>query len=87
MNAAGTHTFTGTVQFNANSLYQHNRNGSPLPQGTWDVTSTVEINGIVNFQPTGLGQTFGNFTWNSPSQSQNIGLGVLVQWTLLLPAM
>lgn len=75
VNTSGTHVITGTVVFGANSLYQHNRNGSAVLTATWNVTSTAEITGVITSQPTGLGQTFGNFTWNCPSQSSNIGLG------------
>ncbi|MBK9486135.1 MAG: T9SS type A sorting domain-containing protein [Chitinophagaceae bacterium] len=74
-NLLGTFTFTGTAAFNAGSVYQHNRNGSPVLTATWDPASTVEINGIAGTQPTGLGQTFGHFTWNSTGQTGNIGLG------------
>ena len=77
VNTSGTHVFTGTIAFGANSLYQHNRNGGPVLTATWNVTSTAEITGVTTSQPTAisLGQTFGNFTWNCPSQSSSIGLG------------
>lgn len=75
VNQNGTHVITGTIAFNANSLYQHSRNGAPVLTATWNPSSTVEILGVTSSQPTGLGQTFGNFTWNSTGQSANIGLG------------
>lgn len=75
VNTAGTHVITGTIAFQANSLYQHNRNGSPVLTASWNGSSTVEIVGIAGTAPTGLGQSFGNFTWNCPGQSGNIGLG------------
>lgn len=74
VNTSGTHSFTGTVSFNANSLYQHNRNGTAVPTATWDVTSTLEVIGAISSPPTNITQTLGNFTWNCASQSANIGL-------------
>lgn len=65
INSAGTHVFTGTVAFNANSLYQHNRNGGAVPTAIWNVTSTLEVTGGTSAAPTNLTQTLGNFTWNS----------------------
>ncbi|MBL0202697.1 MAG: hypothetical protein IPP81_21825 [Chitinophagaceae bacterium] len=74
INTAGTHVFTGsTTVFNANTLYQHNRNGSILPIGTWDITSTLEVNGATTSAPTfDPAVTYGNVIWNSAAQSQAI---------------
>lgn len=76
INTNGTHTFTGATDFTANSLYQHNRNGSVIPVGNWNLTSTVEFTGIAGTQPSsGLNQTFGNVTWNCPGQTASVNLG------------
>jgi len=62
--------------FNANSLYQHSRNGGTVPTATWNAASTVEIIGTTTAAPAGgLGQTFGNFTWNSTGQTSSVSLG------------
>lgn len=49
--------------------YIHKINGGAVPTATWDSTSTCEITGIVATAPTGLGQAFGNFIWNSTGQT------------------
>lgn len=80
INTNGSHTITGAIQFNAASLYQHNRNGGSLPMATWDVASTAEITGIVGSTSLsgGVNQTFGNFIWNSVNQTSTLNLvGVL----------
>ena len=69
----------GRLSFNGGSLYVHTRNGGTIPTATWNATSTASIEGIINSTPTGFGQTFGNFTWNSPAQSINFSFdGLLV---------
>jgi len=77
INTAGTHVFTGTGAFNANSLYQHNRNGGAIPTATWDATSTVEVTGGTTAAPTNISQTLGNFTWNSPTSTTTNLVGTL----------
>lgn len=62
---AGTATIDGT--------YNHNRDGGNLPVATWGAASNCNVTGIIN---TALGtaefaQTFGNFSWNCPSQAVN----------------
>lgn len=59
------------LNFQAGSTYRHNyASGGDIPIVTWDVNSTVEISGLTNTDPVApgnLNQTFGNFTWNTPS--------------------
>ncbi|HVO73662.1 MAG TPA: T9SS type A sorting domain-containing protein [Ignavibacteriaceae bacterium] len=74
---SGTITKAGTasITFNANSTYQHARNGSAIPTCTWNINSTCYITGITTTltgSSFGLGQTFGNFTWNCTSQTAAI---------------
>src|SRR5438045_1736253 len=47
-----------------------------IPTATWDPNSTCEIIGYTTGgPPTGLGQSFGNFTWNATNQgTTNINL-------------
>jgi hypothetical protein len=71
---ANTITTTGTLVFNASSLYIHNRNGGTIPTATWNASSTCIIEGVTGTVPSGLGQSFGNFTWNCTGQSSNENL-------------
>jgi hypothetical protein len=77
--SAGTITLTGTAAFASGSKYQHNftTTAGVIPTAAWDSNSTVEILGYTSSTsgPSGLGQTFGNFTWNCSAQSANLSLG------------
>jgi len=66
---SGTVTATGNLTFNSGSTYRHIRDGGTIPSATWDANSTCLISGIAATGPTGFGQSFGNFTWNCPSQT------------------
>ncbi len=61
-------TVVGTIQFNPNSTYIHSRNGGNIPISNWDPSSTCLITGYANSEIGGIGQAFGNFTWNCASQ-------------------
>lgn len=75
INNAGTHVITGAIAFNANSLYQHNRNGGTILTATWNASSTMEVTGNTSATSiTGANQAFGNFTWNSPNHSSTLNL-------------
>lgn len=65
---------SGNLVFNTGSTYNHNRNGGTIPTGSWDVNATCLISGVTNTVPGGLTQSFGNFTWNSTSQTANLNL-------------
>lgn len=69
---AGTVTRVGTISFGAGSVYQHNTNGGTIPTATWDSTSTVLVTGVTTSSLGGVGQTFGNFTWNSTAQTAGV---------------
>jgi hypothetical protein len=75
-NTASLTKGAGTITFNPGSNYDHNRNTGTIPTSLWDVTSNCNITGVTTgtTPPSGLGQTFGNFTWNSTGQSGNIAL-------------
>jgi len=62
---------SGTINFYATSDYNHARNGGTIPTASWDVNSDCNITGIndVTVPVAGFDQTFGNFTWNCPSQA------------------
>ena len=63
-------TNTGTLVFNAGSVYNHLANGGTIPTATWNVTSTCNILGMTSTSPDGLGQAFGIVNWNSTGQSK-----------------
>jgi hypothetical protein len=54
-----------TVKVNSGGTYFHNQNGGTIVTAQWDVNSTCTVNGVTNTVPSGLGQSFGNFTWSS----------------------
>jgi hypothetical protein len=64
-----------TLIINSGGTYQHNQNGGTIPTATWNSASTCQIIGTTTTVPGGLGQSFGNITWNCPSQNGNINLG------------
>jgi hypothetical protein len=75
---SGTITPTGTIAFNANSLYTHAVNGGTIPTATWNTTSTCSLTSITNTVPAGLTQSFGNFTYSCPNHNTTISfLGAL----------
>ncbi len=65
---------TGPYFFNAGATYIHNRDGGNITTATWDASSNCDITGITTNAPTGLGQTFGNLTWNSAGQAGAVSL-------------
>jgi len=76
---SGSTTLNGTINFAAGSTYRHARNSGNLPSSartTWALTSTCEITGVTTTQPGNLNQTFGNWTWNCPSQTQTESFGL-----------
>ena len=77
VNAVGVFTKGGanaTIIFNANSTYQHNRNTGAIPTATWHANSNCNITGATTTVPSGLGQNFGNFTWNCTGQTVALSL-------------
>lgn len=68
-----TGTTAANTTFGAGSFYEHNYStiDGNIPLATWNATSTCLIMGYTSgTQPTsGLTQSFGNFTWNCPSQA------------------
>ncbi len=76
-------TVTGTITFSSTGTYEHNftTTAGTIPTATWNTTSTCYIMGYTTgggnaFQPLNLGQSFGNFTWNTPAlSSTNANLG------------
>ena len=77
---SGTVLGTATrLSFNGGSAYIHARNGGTVPAATWNATSLMSVEGIINSAPAGINQVFGSFRWNSPSQAINFSFdGFLV---------
>jgi autotransporter-associated beta strand protein len=65
---------SGSITFNSGSTYQHDIDGGTIPSATWDANSTCLITGISYSTPSGLAQSFGNFTWNCTGQSTDLSL-------------
>lgn len=70
-----TNSTASKLLFNSASTYQHAQNGGAIPTATWNVSSTCNVTGITNTVPAGLGQSFGNFTWDCTGQTSDISLG------------
>jgi hypothetical protein len=64
----------GNWYFHAGSTYQHNVNGSSIPEASWNTTSTCLLTGMTNSLPDDLDQDFGNLTFNSGSQTGHFKL-------------
>jgi len=64
--------------FTAGSTYEHSRNGGTIPTAAWNAASNCFVTGITGTAPTGLNQSFGNFSWDCTGQSTGFLLnGVL----------
>ncbi len=74
LRSASTITTDGAVTFSSTGTYEHNQNGGAIPTATWSNGSTCSVIGNTGSTPTGLGQTFHNFTWNSAGMTQACGL-------------
>lgn len=68
----------GTITVSGNGTYEHNRNAGIVPTATWQTGSTCLITGQTNTTaPTGLGQSFSDFTWACPGMvSMNLSGGL-----------
>ena len=62
---------SGTMIVNNGGLYEHNQGSGTIPTATWNTGSTCSVTGWTtsSSNPGGLGQSFYNFTWNSPNQT------------------
>ena len=67
----------GTVTFENGSNYKYCRDGNtiiPIVNATWESNSNCIISGVTNTEPTGTGQTFGNFQWTCSNQATDVDL-------------
>lgn len=75
INNGGTLTSSSAnLSFAAAAEYQHTVNGGTIAAATWTAGSLCRVTGITNSVPSGLNQTFSNFTWDCGSQSANLAL-------------
>ncbi|MFT3911092.1 MAG: T9SS type A sorting domain-containing protein [Ferruginibacter sp.] len=76
INDAGTVTCTTASKLLVNSggTYNYNQNNGTIPTATWNAASNFNVTGWGNgtSAPGGLTQSFGNFTWNSTSQTGDV---------------
>ena len=72
-------TTTGTVQCGSGGTYEHAVDGGSVPSMTWNSTSTFLVSGITSSTAftSGSIQSYGNVTWNCPSQSSAFSFGGL----------
>ena len=71
--SAGTRTITSMAVGNGGS-YKHSQDAGSIPTATWNTGSICEIAGNNGGAPSGLGQSFYNFTWNSTGQGTDCNL-------------
>lgn len=65
---------SSSLTVSSGGTFEHRMNSGVVPAATWSNGSTVEITGITTTMPTGLTQSFSNFTWNSTSQTGFLNL-------------
>lgn len=74
-----------SLEFQDGGTYIHSQNGGTVPTATWTTASNCNITGVVATAPGGLGQPFGNLTWNSGNQTGDESLaasGMTITGTL-----
>ncbi|MGD0339126.1 MAG: endo-1,4-beta-xylanase [Bacteroidota bacterium] len=64
-----------SILFGNGSSYLHEQNGGVLPQATWGGGSVCILDALTDSAPTNGNQNFYNIIWNSPGQTDNLGLG------------
>jgi hypothetical protein len=65
---------SANLNFAAGGTYVHGYNGGIVPTATWNLTSNCTVTGITSIAPTGLAQSFGNFSWNCAGHTATINL-------------
>lgn len=66
----------GEFVFNRGSVYHHDTDGGAIPDAEWDTESLCRVTGITGTAPSGLRQSFGDFTWNCPSQNSALTVSI-----------
>src|SRR5258707_5632761 len=73
-NTGGAFSVPAQADLVINGIYTHNRNGSAIPNATWNTGSTCNVTGITGTNLTGgLTPTGGfyNFTWNCAGETKS----------------
>ncbi len=65
---------TANLSIGSGGTYVHAVNGSAIPAAVWNAASNCNITGITNTAPSGLNQSFGNFTWDCAGHSALVSL-------------
>ncbi len=69
----------GSLTFSSTGVYNHNQNSGTIPTSTWNTESTCTIGtGFTGTTPTGLNQSFSNFTMNANGQTLTLGSNLSV---------
>jgi hypothetical protein len=72
-NSGGTITNTGTMTISGTGTFNHNMNGGTIATCTWSSGSNCSVTGTTTTEPTGLGQSFSDFSWNcAQSAARNL---------------
>ena len=83
-NVGPTYTSTGTTTVASGGTYIHARDGGTIPTCTWNSASNMQVTGMYGTVLVGgIGQTFGNVTWNCANQTVAQAVGASVSWTSL----
>ncbi len=63
--------------FTNTGVYEHSPNGGVIPEAIYMPNSTVLVNGVTSNLPSvELGQNFGNFIWDCPTQSTDLNINI-----------
>jgi hypothetical protein len=72
----GVLTAITTFDFDDGSVYEHAQNGGSIPNGTWNIGSTLLMSGTVDTAPGNRNQNYYNITFNTPSLVSNRDMGL-----------
>ena len=78
--------YSGVLTVDNGGTYEHARDGGTIPTATWNISSNCNITGLTATAPGGLGQTFGNFNYNSAYNLTLPASGLTIQGSLNISA-
>lgn len=73
-NGGTLNSTAATLSFATGGQYQHQVDGGAIATATWSAGSLCRITGVVSAVPSGLSQTFSDFSWDAAGQSANLSL-------------
>jgi hypothetical protein len=65
---------TANLVFASGGTYRHELDGGTIPTATWNANSNCNIIGLINTQPSGDGQAFGNLIYNCSGMNTGIDM-------------